>query len=159
MTIVNKGAKNIMDPNWIVAIVATVYTVITGWLIIEQRKSRLDDKFPCIVVRCLYGPGITTFEKQWTLRLVNIGRGPAFIKHFYTEGVPYIADGVHTDDIDNVIGPEVGDPDLQISFAPTNHPSTFQQSPWTIIIRYLDIAGRMFESGIKEGKPFYKPPW
>ena len=148
-----------LDPNWVVAISTTVYTGITAWLIFEQRKSRIEDKFPCIVMRSRLNPSRMTAHgataDEWKLRLVNIGRGPAFIEHFETKGLPHYADGTHTDDIDKVIGPDVGDPDLQVDFA-DGTPTDLRRPGAVVLIRYRDIAGNVFESRLVAGKPEYK---
>ena len=159
------------NPNWIVAmatvmvaIATIVYAFITHRLISEQRKNWLDDKFPCISVRARFDrrpTPVATNENEWTVRLVNIGRGPAFIDYFHTMGLSGHScdNGDRTDGIDKVIGPDVGDPHLQVAFAQGAHPSVLRQPEVAIIIRYHDIAGRSFESGIREGLPFYEPPW
>lgn len=148
-----------LDPNWVVAVSTVVYTGITAWLIFEQRRSRVEDKFPCIVVRARLNPsrvtalGVTTDE--WKLRLVNVGRGPAFIEHFETAGLPHYVDGVHTDAIDKVVGPDVGDPDLQVDFA-DGTPDDLRRPGVRILVKYRDIAGNLFESILIGGKPSYK---
>jgi hypothetical protein len=157
-----------MDPTpiWISAIAAVgavvaagVYAFLTYRLLSEQQRSWIDDKFPCIVVRAREDrsrqPGGT-----WEIRLVNIGRGPAFIEYFHTTGLSggSCPDGDHTRSIDKVIGPDVGDPHLQVAFA-LGPPATLRLPSVTIIIRYRDIAGRPFESGIIAGEPFFIPPW
>jgi hypothetical protein len=147
-----------MDPNWIVAISALAYTVMTALLILEQRRSRIDDKFPCIVVRSIRMPVVRkdgSAGREWTLRLVNVGRGPAFIDSFRTEGLRNYGpnDGDNTAKIDKVIGPDMGDPYLHVEFA-EGSPTVLQRSDVKIVINYRDIAGRLFESGIREGKPF-----
>ena len=110
------GAKTIESRNrkqmdWTIvsamgAIAAALYTwVVSG----EQRKTRLDDKFPCMVVRCRNNPATKVDE----LRLVNAGRGPAFITKFVVKGLDKLdgihryVDGDHIDGIDRVIGPEM----------------------------------------------------
>jgi hypothetical protein len=143
------------------AIAAGVYAFITYRLLSEQRKSRLDDKFPCVIVRGRFGPrvaSVMTTGNEWTIRLVNIGRGPAFIDHFETTGLPGYPDGVHTSDIDKVIGPDVGDPDLQVAFA-VGHPSVLRQPGVAIVIHYRDIARRLFKSRLIAGKLDYEFPW
>lgn len=139
------------------AAAATVYAVLTHRLILEQRESRLDDKFPCIVVRSLYGQGATTTGKEWRLRLVNVGRGPAFIESFKTKGLGpnYYPDGDHTHDIDNVIGSDVGDLDLRVYFA-HGTPEVLRLPNVEIVIRYRDIAGRLFESRHIAGRLQYE---
>lgn len=145
------------------AIAAGVYAILTNRLLSEQRESRLDDKFPCISLRCRFDrrpTPVATNENEWTIRLVNIGRGPAFIDYFHTTGLGGYScdDGDHTNGIDKVIGPDVGDPHLQVAFAQGAHPSVLREPGVTIIIRYRDLAGRVFTSGIREGNPFYEPP-
>jgi len=75
--VINMGSLNLWDPNWIIAKAtvevanatvagttatriaagaAVVYAFITILLILGQRNSRLDDKFPCIIVRSLPMP-------------------------------------------------------------------------------------------------------
>jgi hypothetical protein len=153
-----------MDPNWITAISALAYTGITAWLILEQRRSRIDDKFPCVVVRSLRMPVVRqdgSASNQRTLRLINIGRGPAFIEHFSTTGLGNYGpdDGDNTHKIDKVIGPDTGDPYLHVEFAEGSR-SVLQQPNVEIVIRYHDVAGRLFKSGITAGKPWYeRPPW
>jgi hypothetical protein len=152
-------AKKIMDANWITAISTLVYTGVTAWLILDQQESRLGDKFLSIVVRAREDPcrqpGATG-----EIRLVNVGRGPAFIEHFHVTGLSDGSrpDGNHSDDIDRAIGPDVGDPRLQVAFA-LCRPEVLRQPDVTIIIRYHDIARRVFTSGIRNGQPFYEPPW
>jgi hypothetical protein len=140
----------------VAAIAAGVYAFLTNRLLSEQRASRLDDKFPYISVRAREDlsrpPGAT-----WEIRLVNIGRGPAFIEYFETTGLPSYPDGVHTGDIDKVIGPDVGDPHLQVAFA-LGPPANLRLPSLTIVIRYRDIAGRVFTSGITAGEPVFEPP-
>jgi hypothetical protein len=143
------------------------YADLTHQLISAQRESQLNDRFPCIVVRSRLIPRRDTstgyFPEVWTIRLVNIGQGPAFIKYFRTAGLSDCGceDGEHTQDIDKVIGPNVSDPDLRVEFARGQPdilcPATLRSKEVIIIIGYHDIAGRSFESGIK-GQPFYKPP-
>jgi F0F1-type ATP synthase membrane subunit c/vacuolar-type H+-ATPase subunit K len=163
-----QGVKKIMDPNWIVAaatvvvagaaigsaIAAKRYADLTLRLILEQRESQLNDKFPCIVVRSRLMPTLPEHSGAggWTLRLVNVGRGPAFIESFETTGLPG-----RTDDVDKVIGPDIGDPYSQVQFA-HGYPADLTSPKVTIIIRYHDIVGRGFESGIMEGKPFFHSP-
>jgi hypothetical protein len=159
---VDREAKKIMDPNWIVAISAVAYTGITAWLILDQRESRLDDKFPCIVVRSRLDRAATdvvTDRNEWTLRLVNIGRGPAFIEYFYAEGLHGCScnDGDLTDIIDKVIGPDTGDPHLQVAFA-QGDPQVLRRSELRIIIHYRDVAGRLFKSRLIAGKHEYERP-
>ena len=148
-----------MNPNWIIAISTLFYTVITAWLILEQRKSRTDDKFPCIVLRSRLNPSRPTTQEstpdEWKLRLVNVGRGPAFIEYFETKGLPCYVDGVHTDGIDRVIGPDTGDPDLQVDFA-NGTPDHLRLRKVIVVIRYRDIEGNLFESNLIDGKPGYK---
>ncbi len=183
MIIANKEVKNIMtlacitEIATIVVAAATVvvaiaargsakaanrYADLTHQLILEQRESQLNDKFPCIVVRSrhvVHVSGVTPTTYEWKPRLVNIGRGPAFIEYFETTGLePHYKNGVHTDEIDKVIGPNVGDPDLEIPFA-NGTPEVLRRSEVTIVVRYHDIAGRVFTSGIREGNPFYEPAW
>lgn len=150
-----------MEPNWIVAISTVVYTGITAWLIFEQRKSRTDDKFPCVVVRSRMTQSRPTAHgataDEWKLRLVNVGRGPAFIEYFETKGLPQYADGDHSRDIDKVIGPDVGDPDLQVDFA-DGTPDHLRLPKVTIVIHYRDIAGNLFKSRLTAGKPEYERP-
>ena len=95
---------------------------------------------------------------DWRLRLVNIGRGPAFIEYFHTTGLHHYDSGNHANDIDKVIGPDVGDPDLQVEFA-AGSPADLRLPGVEIVIRYRDMAGRLFESRIREGIPYYEPPW
>ncbi len=146
-----------MEPTWITAICTAVYTVITAWLIIEQRRNRIDDKFPCIVARSRLNP--KRAKDIWRLQLVNIGRGPAFIEYFHTTGLSGCAcnDGDNTDKIDNVIGPDVGDSDLQVTFG-YGEPEYLKQSGVKIVIRYRDMAGRLFESRLIAGKLEYERP-
>jgi len=169
-------SHQIMDPNWIVAISALAYTGITAWLILDQRESRLDDKFPCVSVRSRKNSDTEDDE----IRLVNVGRGPAFITKFLVEGLHKISptkkqgkiihddkgeiiyhdypDGDYTGKIDKVLGPEIGNPDLQCWFA-WGTPEDLRSKKVTITIHYRDLAGRLFESGIDKGEPYYKPPW
>lgn len=149
------GSKAWADPNWIVAGSTFVYTLMTGILIFQQRRSRQDDKLPCVVVRARLNPsravpgGVTTDE--WKLRLINIGVGPAFIVHFRTTGIPGLSDGDHTHDIDHVLGADNGDPDQQIDFA-NGTPGDLRTPDAQIIVRYKDVAGREFESRICGGR-------
>jgi hypothetical protein len=144
-----------MDPNWIVAIAAIIYAFLTYRLLSEHQKSQLNDKFPCVVVRARRNPFTNTLE----IGLVNVGRGPAFIQSFDTNGLSHLrcSDGDHTDDIDNVIGPNAGNPDLQVVFAygeskPITAPDV------TVVIHYRDIAGRLFKSRFVAGKLDYERP-
>jgi hypothetical protein len=150
-----------MDPNWISAIAAvgavvaaTVYAFITSRLLSEQRRNWIDDKFPCIFVRW----GNDPCDDTWTIRLVNVGRGPAFIEFFHTSGFSSFrcGDGDHTQEIDKVIGPDVGDPTSQVRFA-LGSKERFKPGEVTVVIRYRDIAGRLFESGVTAGKPVFEP--
>jgi len=140
------------------AIGAAIYTGITAN---EQRKTRRDDKFPYMVVR-----SIKVESNEWELRLVNLGRGPAFVTTFKTEGLGELPlnkprniaqDGYHTHEIDRVIGPEVGNPDLECMFA-YGSPKVLRKPEVSIGIEYKDIGGRVFRSGIIKGKPVWDPP-
>jgi hypothetical protein len=91
---------------------------------------------------------------MWWLRLINIGRGPAFIEHFETHGLRGYPDGIHTNDIDTVIGPDVGDPGQQIEFA-GGVPADLRQREVRIIIRYRDIADRQFETEFINGRAHF----
>lgn len=123
----------------------------------EQRRTRLDDKFPCIVVRSRKNRSI------YEVRLVNIGKGPAFITQFEVKGLDRLhsdheyKDGDHTDEIDRALGPEVGDPALQCWFA-WGSPKQLRAETVSIGIAYTDIEHREFRSGIIRGKPVWKPP-
>jgi hypothetical protein len=126
-------------------IAAVVYIIFTIWLILEQRNTRLDDKLPCVIVRARENPATSGSSPVWWLRLINIGKGPAFIEHFETHGLPHYGDGLHTGEIDTVLGPDVGDPGQQIEFTPGN-PTHLRQPSVSITIRYRDISGRRFET-------------
>jgi hypothetical protein len=177
--------------DWITLISPVVYFFMTLWLIFGHRKNGTNDKFPCIVVRTRKNAFTEDSkrkdeskedssidnnkkapseeeksQRQWGIRLLNIGRGPAFIQHFVTEGLTRgkppddwfrYSDGIHTQDIDKVIGPEVGDPNLQVHFAYGD--SEFLRSDKVSIgIIYNDIAGRQFKSGIIKRNPVWDPP-
>ncbi len=143
------------DPNWITAGSTLIYTLITGWLIFQQRRSRLDDKLPCVVVRARLNPSRSgqwgQTPDEWKLRLINIGVGPAFIEQFETKGLSALKDGDHTQDIDRVIGADSGDPDQQVDFA-NGTPLDLRKSGTHITIRYKDIAGRRFETQFHAGR-------
>jgi hypothetical protein len=148
----------------------------------------MDDKFPCMVVRSRKRTKTNALGQEVEsdeLRLVNVGRGPAFITKFKVKGLDKICpakddngedmrnekgeiiyrdyeDGDHTDGIDKVIGPDVGDPDLQCWFAWGTPHDLRVDSPRpekvSIGIAYKDIGGREFRSGIIDGKPVWDPP-
>jgi hypothetical protein len=144
------------------AIGAVIYTGITAR---EQRKTRRDDKFPYMVVRSIEkrtGDGLRTGNHE--LRLVNLGRGPAFITMFRMKGLSKSSrnekiaqDGDHTHMIDRVIGPEVGNPDLQCWFA-HGTPDVLRREEVSIGLEYKDIGNRVFRSGIINGKPVWDHP-
>jgi hypothetical protein len=71
--------------------------------------------------------------------------------------VPEYTDKDHVDDIDRVIGPEVGDPDLQCHFA-YGASCDLRKEDLSIGIEYEDTGGRVFRSGIIRGKPVWDPP-
>ena len=143
------------DPSWITAASTLIYMLFTGGIILQQRKSRLDDKLPCIVVRARMNPSRLVqggrTRDEWKLRLINIGVGPAFIEHFETKGLPSLVDGDHTQVIDRVVGAEVGDPDQQVDFA-DGTPDDIRREGTQFVIRYKDIAGRSFETRIVAGQ-------
>lgn len=143
------------NPAWIGAASTVLYTLMTLWIIFEQRETRKDDKLPCVVIRSRLNParevhgGMTSDE--WKLRLINIGGGPAFIEHFETTGVPGLENGAHTNAIDQVIGPDVGDPDQQIDFA-SGEPSVLREPGVRIVVRYRDVSKRLFETRLENGR-------
>lgn len=160
-------------PSAIGAIIAAFYAGVTSS---EQRKTRMDDKFPCMVVRSRKNPDSKVDE----IRLVNVGRGPAFMTKFVVKGLDKIyprkddqgepilndkgektchdyPDGNHIDEIDRVIGPETGNPDLQCWFA-WGTPENLRSEKVSIGITYNDVGGREFKSGIIKGKPVWNPP-
>jgi len=142
-----------------VLIPPTVYAIMIILLILENQRSGKNDKFPCIVVKARRNPNATEHpEKEWSIRLINIGRGPAFIKRFAVYGLTDYRDGDRTDDTDKVIGPEVGDPDLEIEFTFERDLAILRSPDVTIEIWYEDIAGREFVSGIRRGIPCWHPP-
>lgn len=147
-----------MSPEAVSAIAAVAYTVITLWLILENRALRADEKLPCVVIRARMNAsrsipmGVTADE--WKLRLINVGSGPAFLESFETSGLPKYADGVHTGDIDSVIGAG-DDPDQQIDFC-DGEPADLRKAGVRIVIRYRDIARRLFETEMKNGRSEFR---
>jgi hypothetical protein len=147
-------------------VVSTAAALFTWATASEQRKTRIDDKFPYIVVRSRKRQRASDTIDE--LRLVNVGRGPAFITKFVVKGLDMLdgihsyTDGDHTDEIDRVIGPEIGNPDLQCWFAWGTPQDIRADSPRpekvSIGIAYKDIGGRLFRSGIINGKPVWDPP-
>lgn len=136
-----------------IAIFTGCYTIITWRLLREAQRTRKADKMPCVIIRSRRNPpeemaaGMT--GERWDLRLVNVGSGPAFIDRFETNGVPNYTDGQHV--IDQVIGPDVGDPDLQIAFA-EGGPDVVRNPKVKIGIRYHDIYGQSFETIYEDGR-------
>lgn len=135
-----------------------VYATVTLYLIWENQRNGRNDKFPCVIVKARAREELNVEpEKPWSIRLINVGRGPAFIKKFTVCGLTsYNGDCTHL--IDKVIGPDVGDPHLQIEFTFEKDLGILRESRVTIEIQYEDIAGRPFRSGIEKGIPFWKPP-
>jgi len=140
------------------ALTAAIYTAITAR---EQQKTRRDDKFPCVVVR-----SIKTEQKRHFLALANVGRGPAFVTMFMTKGLSelgshsglkFAKDGNHTHEMDRVIGPGEANLDFLSWFAYGN-PDDLRSKEVSIGIEYKDIGGRVFRSGIINGKPVWDPP-
>lgn len=162
-----KEREQTMDTIALGAAIGTIAAAIyAGVAANEQRRTRMDDKFPCMVVRSRdVGPIDHKYAKivaTQQLRLVNVGRGPAFITKFRIRNVTGHKDGDHTIHIDRVIGPEVGDPALQCHFAwgtpqdireDSNKPDKV-----SIGICYEDTGGRIFRSGIIRGTPVWDPP-
>lgn len=149
-----------MDTIALGAAIGTIAAAIyAGVAASEQRRTRMDDKFPCMVVGS---------RNDDELRLVNIGRGPAFITQFAVEKLDELVAGKKYEDgdktiyIDRVIGPEVGDPALQCHFAWGGAKDIREDSPRpekvSIGIAYEDIGGRLFRSGIIRGTPVWYPP-
>lgn len=144
----------------ILALIVSIVVAFLTWVIYrEQCQTRMDDKFPYMVVRSRKNPDTNVDE----LRLVNAGRGPAFITRFVVKGLDKLdgaheyKDGDHTDQIDRVIGPDMGNLDLQCWFA-WGTPANLRSEKVSVGIAYKDIAGRIFESGIIRGKPVWGPP-
>ncbi len=139
--------------------VSSAAAFFTWGAVSEQRKTRMDDKFPYMVVRSRKNHDTNVDE----LRLVNAGRGPAFITKFVVKGLDRLdgqheyKDGDHTDGIDRIIGPEIGNPDLQCWFA-WGTPHHLRSGEVSIGIAYKDIGGRLFRSGIIDVKPVWDPP-
>jgi hypothetical protein len=131
----------------------------TGWMVIEHRRTRVNDKFPCLVVRSRLN--MDTRENE--ARLVNVGRGPALITKLVTGGLDKLQgfheykDGDHTHEIDRIIGPEIGNPDLQCWFA-YGSPADLRKKTVSIGIEYKDMGGRIFRSGIIHGIPVWETP-
>jgi len=142
------------------ALIVSIAVAFLTWVMYrEQRQTRMDDKFPCIIVRSRKNPDTSVDE----LRLVNAGRGPAFITRFVVKGLDKLdgkheyKDGDHTDEIDRVIGPDMGNLDLQCWFA-WGTPANLRSEKVSIGIAYKDTGDRIFESGIIKGKPVWDPP-
>lgn len=137
------------------AVSAAVYTGFTAWLLWETIRNRKEDRLPCIVIKARENPpikmalGVT--GPEWWLRLINVGHGPAFIDHFETQGIPGYGDGLHTDHIDSVLGPDNGDPAQQIEFA-KGTPADLRIPAISIIVRYRDVYGRRFETHHHNGR-------
>lgn len=155
----------------------TVYFIMIIYLVWETRRNGRNDKFPCIIVK---GRHRTQYQierenlKKWGIRLINVGRGPAFIYYFNVAGLterqgspgpqgppgepgsPVNGNRIH--DIDKVIGPEVGDQNLQMEFAEEEEILILQRENCTIIVKYRDILGREFTSGIRNGDPIWEAP-
>jgi hypothetical protein len=148
---------------WTAFIAPVVYAAMILYLVFESQRSGKNDKFPCVIVKarlnCNYDEKSTEDEKKkWSIRLINVGRGPAFIKKFTAHGLTTYPDGDNTHLIDKVIGPDVGDSHLQIEFTFEKDLGILREPRVTVEIQYEDIAGRQFVSGIEKGVPLWKPP-
>jgi hypothetical protein len=159
-----------MDNWWSPFIAPIVYAMMIIYLVWETRRNGINDKFPCIIVKGRERRKEQRDEglKRWGVRLINIGRGPAFIDDLNVQGLTEYSQGSQgplnkvngnrTHNIDKVIGPDVGDPDLQMEFAGQEDILILQRSDVTIEVKYHDITGRNFMSGIRKGVPFWEPP-
>lgn len=150
-------------PLWTIFVAPAVYALMILYLVFENQRGSKNDKFPCVIVKARLNPNTDEEstkdeKKKWSIRLINVGRGPAFIKKFTTYGLTTYPDGDNTDQIDKVIGPDVGDPHLQIEFTFEVDLAILREPRLTIEIQYEDISGRLFISGIEKGMPFWKPP-
>ena len=153
-----------------------VPVLMTLWLILVHLRNGINEKFPCIVVKTRHNHDTKVSEEKseeeksqrpWEIRLVNIGRGPAFIQDVVTEGLTrgerpdvwfdYPNGRVPRKKMDRVIGPEIGDPHLQVHFA-YGDTDFLRSDGVSVCIIYNDIAGRMFRSGIVKGNPIWEPP-
>lgn len=153
----------------IITPIVTAATII--YLVWETERNGRNDKFPCIIVKGRHRrEDQITKEglRKWGVRLVNVGGGPAFIDDLDVQGLTEEPEGANgpskkqngnrTDNIDKVIGPDVGDPDLQMEFAGEDDILILQRRTVIIEVKYHDITGRNFMSGIRNGFPFWEPP-
>jgi hypothetical protein len=135
-----------------------VYLLMILYLVWENQRGGRNDKFPCVIVKAREQIQVQPTYKKWGIRLINVGRGPAFIKRFTVNGLTNYHNGDCTERIDKVLGPDVGDPHLQIEFAYEDDLAILRDPNTTIEIQYEDMAGRLFISGIEKGIPVWKPP-
>jgi hypothetical protein len=145
-------------PSWTAFVAPTVYALMILYLVFENQRGSKNDKYPCVIAKARKNPEPNNPDDKWSIRLINVGRGPAFIKKFTTYGLTTYPEGDNTHLIDKVLGPGPGDANLQIEFTFEVDLEILRSPDVTIEIEYEDIAGRSFISGIERGNPFWKPP-
>lgn len=149
--------------NLLIVFLTGVLAYFTYRLIAESRIERINQKMPVVVFRFRH---IRHMDRQQLVeietqeRIVNIGSGPALNIQLRTNGeLGGVAVGMLDKDedglmpwpsgyiVDNVLGPDSGDPDMQICFARTSGDVSLLKNPKLILkATYNDVFGRQFKT-------------
>lgn len=150
----------------LLVLLTAVYATLTYFILRESRSERLNQKIPVIVFRFRHIPEQLNqhIVRETQERLVNIGSGPALDIQLTTnqkfDGLEMAgkdADGLmpwpNKYPVDNVLGPDSGDPDMQVCFmARTGGLSILKDPTLVLKVRYKDIFGRSYETIFKNCK-------
>jgi hypothetical protein len=148
----NDSLSWIQAGSTVVLVVVTIAYVILTWRILSaSTTSSKDAKMPVLVFRFLE-------EKDFVSeRIVNIGQGPALDIRLQSNGVfnngqlQGFQKGHSLETwplpIDNSIGPDNGNPALQVCYLiSTGHSSILKHPDAELLLTYKDVFGREFQT-------------
>ncbi len=150
--------------NLMLVLVTLGYAFLTYFILKENRRDRLNQKMPVVVFRFRLDQG------KAQERMVNIGSGPALDIQLETNLI-LNGDTVTgfnrnqltalppTLPVDNVLGPDNGDPDMQICFMISpNGVSVLKNREAIFKVTYKDVFGRKHETIFQDCKNNFKSP-
>ncbi len=152
----------------IIALLTAFYVWYTRQLLANVRAETLNQKRPIIVFRFRHakgsGGGPVTQD-----RMVNVGSGPALHIALYSNlvvsengGDASLSDQLRPWPlpVDNVLGPESGDPDMQICFnvGQGEVKTLLRAEGVKLSVKYEDIFGRKFATDFVHMKHNLKGP-
>ena len=153
----------INNSNVVLVSITFAYLVVTYFILRESRSMRMNQKIPVIVFRFREAKdrsGIPIIED----RMVNIGSGPALDISLKTNGRTFDSKFGNFNEhntlqsmsefpIDNVLGVDNGDPQMQICFLVGKGKASILKNPKIVFeVTYKDIFNRPFKTVFKKCK-------